>query len=714
MYNKLLFGKDSTENIVSIECKDDKTILFLEKDGEVSQIEKPHKYWILSPDTYGSGWHKLKGNLYYQYGKQFTDFDTYLRHKLRLGKEDTFTIYNDKEATMVKDGVSYFKNMKPSDVSILAFDIETTSLNFTPEDKVLIIANTFRRNGIVSRKLFSYSDYNSQKEMLEDWCKYVQTCDPSILCGHNVYGFDFLYLEAAARYNDTSLTLGRDKSDIKFARYTSQFRKDGSQSYEYKKISCYGREIVDTFFLAIKYDIGRKYESYGLKSIIKQENMVVPDRVYYDADTIRFNYKDPVEWEKIKNYASFDGDEALMLFDLMIPSIFYFTQMIPKPFQSMLESATGSQLNAMMIRSYLQEGHSIPKPTESIKYDGAISFGEPGIYKDCWKIDIASLYPNIMLTYDIFDKEKDSEGNMMKILKILTEERLKNKKIAKETGDKYYDDLQNSAKVGINSMYGFMGASGLNFNYPIGAAEVTRHGRELLNRSINWAKNHCFNVINGDTDSITVTQNRFIPEEERKIKLLNLNEQFPYRIQFEDDGYYKTFVILKAKNYIMWDGEKLKVKGSALKSSTKEIAFKNFMNEIIQSIIDEKYNYLEIYNNYIHKIFSVKTKEEMKLFCSKKTITERTINSERTNETKIMEALGDANIQMGDKHYFFFTNDGSLSLVSNFNQNHDPYKLVEKLYKTVKTFETIIPIEQFPKYHLKTKRKLLVDIGIDL
>jgi hypothetical protein len=33
----------------------------------------------------------------------------------------------------------------------------------------------------------------------------------------------------------------------------SEFRKDGSQTYTYYKINCFGREIIDTFFLAIKF-----------------------------------------------------------------------------------------------------------------------------------------------------------------------------------------------------------------------------------------------------------------------------------------------------------------------------------------------------------------------------------------------------------------------------------------------------------------------------
>jgi len=63
----------------------------------------------------------------------------------------------------------------------------------------------------------------------------------------------------------------------------------------------------------------------------------------------------------------------------MSPAIFYFTQLIPKSFQSVVESASGAQLNSLMVRSYMQQGHSIPKATEGADFEGAISFGIPGI-----------------------------------------------------------------------------------------------------------------------------------------------------------------------------------------------------------------------------------------------------------------------------------------------------------------------------------------------
>jgi DNA polymerase elongation subunit (family B) len=240
-------------------------------------------------------------------------------------------------------------------------------------------------------------------------------------------------------------------------------------------------------FLSIKYDIGRKYESYGLKNIIKQEGLEKEKRTFYDASKIRENYKDPIEWEKIKQYCIDDAEDALMLFELMIKPFFFLNRSIPRSFQSLMESASGGQLNSMMVRAYLQQGHSIPKPSEKVKYPGAISIGNPGNYSNCVKWDVASLYPSIMLNYRIENKEKDPKGYMLEILDTFTNERLKNKKLAKETGNSYYDSLQNSQKIVINSIYGFLGTDGINFNYPEGAALVTKYGREILEKAIEWA-----------------------------------------------------------------------------------------------------------------------------------------------------------------------------------------------------------------------------------
>lgn len=494
MNNELIYGKSDIQNIVSLEVRDEITELFIQQtDNSIKSELVPNHYWILSHNKISEKWHKLNGNLHFQYGRQFQNYEEFQKVKKFLKEDDIFTIHDPKENFMSLKGITYFKGLIPSQISILSFDLETTSLNPNiPEAKLLLISNTFRKNDILTKKLFSYDEFQDEGEMISSWCKWVREMDPSIICGHNINGFDLNYLTVIGRKYNVKLKLGRDDSKMRTNTYESRFRKDGSQELHYFKSYIYGREIIDTMFLAYKYDIARNYPSYGLKPIIEYEKLKKVNRTFYDASQIRFNYTNPIEWIKIKEYAKDDSDDSLALFDLMAPAQFYLTQMVPKSFQSITESASGSQINSMLIRSYLQNAHSIPKATQAFKFEGAISLGISGIHKNVLSFDVASLYPSIMLQYNVNDISKDPDNNFIKILEILTNERLKNKKLAKETKKQYYKDMEQSQKIYVNSMYGFKGAVGLNFNDPLGANIVTQKGREILKSAIEWATSKKF------------------------------------------------------------------------------------------------------------------------------------------------------------------------------------------------------------------------------
>lgn len=709
MHDKLIYGKNETQRIVCIEPSEDSAIIYTEdEDNIIHSHVVSNRYWILSNQNIDGSFARLTGNLHYKYGKQFSSREDYITFKKQYQKFDMYSIHDPKESFMVKDGYTYFKGMKPQDVSILSFDIETTGLNPEAEDaSVLLISNTMRVGTTVIKKLFAYSDYPSDVDMIIDWMAWVRTNNPSIICGHNIYSFDLMYLSKYMQINDYDLYLGRDGSPIRFESYESKFRVDGTRDLHYHKVRCHGRELIDTMFLAYKYDIGRKYESYGLKKIIAQENIEAKDRVFYDASQIRFKYKDPDEWKLIKEYCLHDADDALKLFDLMSPPFFYMTQSVPKSFQSMIESASGSQINSVMVRSYLQEKHSIPKATQTESFEGAISFGNPGVYRNVFKVDVASLYPSIMIEYKVYSPQKDPNKNFLNLVQTFTEKRLYHKRLAKE--EKYHDDMQAAFKIFINSCYGFLGSTGLNFNMPEGAALVTKIGRDILSKSIEWANQKTYSIVNADTDSISFTKanSSDFTNDERGDILKELNSLFPSSIRFEDDGLYKCVIVFKAKNYVLYDGKKIKTKGSAIKATTKEPALREFINSVIVSIIDNRNDYDTIYKGYVVEAMNIK---DIKRWVSRKTISEKTLNPQRTNEQKIYDIIQNSNFVEGDRIYCFFKPDGTLALAENFNGDYDKDKMLEKLYKTSEIFDTVLPDGIFVNYKLKKNKSKLQEL----
>jgi DNA polymerase elongation subunit (family B) len=708
MHNKLLYGKDETQGIVSLEVKDDKLHIFTKTGKEI----KDFNYYILY-DKYLEGQTdgRLEGKNELKYYSKFSssselyNFEQLLKHK----EIKYFKPRSGKEAAMLKDGYTYYKNLKINDLSVLSFDLETTGAKIDDNSHILIISNTFRDStGNTTRRLFAFDDYDTPEIFIKTWCKWVRDQNPDIILGHNILGFDFPYLKQfCINQNIDSLHLGRDASKLKFGRMPSQFRKDGSQSYDYINVDCYGREIVDTMFLSMKVDISRKYESYGLKQIIKQEGLEKAERQHYDASKIRTMFTNPVEWAKIKKYAEHDADDALALFDLMAPSLFYFTQIVPMSFQNIINRATGSQINNLMIRAYLQDRQAIPVASQPEPFQGAISIGNPGIYNNVYKFDVASLYPSIILRDKVYSKDKDEHGLFLKIMQDLTNERLKNKALAKDTGDRYYKDLEQSQKIGINSGYGFLGAPGLNFNFPKGAAHVTEVGRNVLTSAIDWTKNNGFSLINADTDSVSISNGDILDAEKC---LQELNEISGQGISWENDGYYSKVIVVAAKNYILF-GEKTTIKGSALKATSKEKALKRYINEVIDIL--KRGNTGELvphYESYIRQICNL---TDITDWCSKKTITKKILDPKRTYEFRVLDAVSHVEgMQEGDKVYVFFKTDKELCAVENFSGEYSKKKLFDKLYKTVKIFESVLDISQFINYALVKNMKKLESTSI--
>lgn len=476
----LIFGKNKTNNIVNITVKDNKAWVYTETNGKIECQVKDYMPWILSSTPVGQKYKRLIGNQHYKYICH-TEYQRYLDYTSKWQKK-TWHPRTIEEGYQLLNGYSYFKGMKVDDVSLLSTDIETTGVDWNAEDaQVLLIANTFRKNGNIQRKLFDVTKYESDAEMISDWCKWVREINPSLIIGHNVLGFDLPYLNARSKYG---LDIGRDRSLIRFDEKESKFRKDGSQKYGYYNARIHGREIIDTFFLSIKYDIGRKFPSYGLKPIIEHLGLEKENRIKwnFDQDKPKDIIKDLNKWKQFCEYAEDDADDSIKLFDIMVPSFFYLNQSIPKPFQQIINEATGSQLDSFFIRSYLQNGFSQPQTTLKEEFQGAISFGIPGNYTNVLSVDFHALYPSIIKQYELYDKNKDPKGYLLKATEYFTKVRVEYKNKFKETNDSMYDGMQLAAKVLANSLYGHTSANYLLYNSPDLGSFITKKGRELLDQ----------------------------------------------------------------------------------------------------------------------------------------------------------------------------------------------------------------------------------------
>lgn len=818
--SEVIFGKNKSKGIVAAEIIDNYVVCLTNENEE---IHLPMVYWVLTTIPTKKG-RKLKGNQHYKYITTMDTAEEYQEflNKCRKKRVDFYTVYHDIESSMLYHGYTFYKDIKISDISVLAFDIEASGLTKDETSEVFVITNTFRnREGEIIKKQFVLDDEKGQGHLIDQWCAWVREVDPDIITGHNINGYDLPYLNHCS---DNGLALGRDDSTITFRKKSSDYRVDGSQTWQYNKIKCYGRDIIDGMFLAVKYDIGRNYPAWGLKPIAEYEGWVTEDRQFYDASQIGKNWHIPEEREKIIAYCADDSDDSLRVFDLMAPSFFYMCQAIPKPFQVVTESASGSWLNALLVRSYLQDNYSIPKASEKEYVGGGMSWGNPGLYTNVTKWDAKSFYPSTIIAFDLYDEKKDPKGHYLEMVKYFTNKRFEQKAKYKETGEKHFDDLQASSKVFINSAYGLMGTQGLNFNNFKIAQEITKCCRKGLQKCILWATGkdvdywwgikeplykhvtfpkgdllkykikyedfltiteensdsysayvpskksgkewkvcykhskaskqdypdfdhidtrakltatempkHDWVLVNIDTDALSFAKKdgSAWTEDEYDMIFKEINE-IMYS-EWEDDGMFDKFLVVKAKNYVMQEkgADKYKFKGSSITDSKKEPALTEQLKTMIDDIMTNGSKGINnIYNNYIKEVCNI---DNIDRWSVKKNVTASVLNPERSNEQKVLDAIGDKIVQEGDKIFVFSDVDGErqkikngepvflksgkpsmepnriLRMSENFTGSYDLLHYLDRVYKTTEILETVLDMNKIQKY-TKSKLHLLEEL----
>ena len=702
MFDPIIFGHDTRNHVVNVSIKFGRAYIYTECDETVKCEVVRFSPWLLSHEPLDEHFEDLEGTSFFKYIRQFRNEKDYRLARENWRYRDIWAMGSLVEQYLLSSGTTYFKESNPKNISTLFFDIETTGLTHDVNSRVLLISNTFRKNDKIVKKLFAVDDYASDREMLVDWVKWVKKIDPSVLVTYNGWNFDIPYIMYCAWKLDVPLTLGRDGSEIEINRFKSKFRQDQNRTIEYSEPKIFGREQVDLFFVTQKYDVGKKFTNYRLKTIVREAGLEKEGRQFYDAGLIFKKWHDPEERKKIKQYAIDDADDTMSVYDMVIDGFFYPSQNVPKTFQTMCMSASGSQINSMLLRAYLATGHSIPKASEKQKFQGAISKGYPGIYKSVHSLDVASLYPSIILTYNVVDKEKDPHEYVVYMVKYFREQRLVYKKLAAD-GSAYYKAMDAVAKAFLNSFYGFYGTKGLHFSSPHCASEVTRYGREILTTAMEWADSKGYKIVLVDTDSIKYYHpERELTAEETAQNTKEVNALFPSGIKWDDEGIYKVFVVVKSKNYIMVDSnDKVKLKGSSMKSSKLEPSLKNLQKDIINILIGrDNASFEQVYYTHCRNASRI---TDIKPWSSRKTISERTIASQRRNEKLLVEALAGEQYQLGDKFEFYYTRDGILKLSSNFDPlrpDHDVKRILGKIYKTCQVFSNITPAEQLPNYTL--------------
>ena len=416
-------------------------------------------------------------------------------------------------------------------------------------------------------------------------------------------------LVARAKKLKTKLDWGRSGG---FLRSRPSRLQIAEKTIDYPKFAIDGRHFVDTFLLAQFYDVGmRSLAGFERTDVARHFDLCDSEEIsgLTGKELQRAYLSDS---EMFRRRALCGVRETRALSDLLSPSYFIQAQIFPYNYQDVIVRGNATRINALFLREYFRQRHSIPElPIPRAFEGGYTDIFFTGVARDVWHCDIASLYPSIMLQFDCFpvtDELQIFRHLLTDLRNFRLEAKAKMRAEQNPARQHHLQALQNTFKILLNSFYGYLGFAQGHFADFDAAARVTQIGRDLLKKMIEWLNARGAQVIEVDTDGIY-----FVPPAsvaagvspakpksqaagtaattENEIEELQrgLAAELPAGIDVEIDEQFDAMLSYKAKNYALLtkDGDVI-IKGGALKSRGLEKFQRVFLEQIIKLIMQGK------------------------------------------------------------------------------------------------------------------------------
>src|SRR5438034_2633826 len=468
--NELLFGADKTPRIVAIELGETGTVKVSrrEKDGSTAvDVEPFHPFVWTDGDITDLGLEnaqKLAGDLKYNW---LITADSWkeliaLRNGLKKAGRNFFALSDPVQHYLSATGRTLFKQLPFDELKRLQLEV----LSPTGETDLADAS----QNPIASIALSDHSGWEqlivvdpegveqSEHDALKQLTTIIKERDPDVIEGHDLFRFDLPYLVARARKAKVKLDWGRSGG---FLRSRPSRLQIAEKTIDYPKFQIEGRHFVDTFLLAQFYDVGmRTLTGFERADVARHFGFCDSDelsaltgkelpRAYIDND------------ERFRARALCALHETRAVAELLSPSYFIQAQIFAYNYQAVIVRANATRINALFLREYFRQRHSIPEMPTVRGFEGgytAIFF--TGVAHNVWHCDVASLYPSLMLQFDCFPIN-DQLQIFRHLLTDLRTFRLRAKSDMREAQEPakqhHFQALQNTFKILLNSFYGYLG-----------------------------------------------------------------------------------------------------------------------------------------------------------------------------------------------------------------------------------------------------------------
>jgi DNA polymerase delta subunit 1 len=339
---------------------------------------------------------------------------------------------------------------------IANFDIECTSSDGSfPQanragDQVIQIGTTVHRYGetecclkhiVTLRQSSPITDdptvlvesYETEREVIMAWAKFIHALDPDFLGGYNIWGFDMKYLYERAKGGNAATCAPYDK---KLLEKLNRLRTRPAQYVE-KKLSSsalgdnflYMIEIEGTVGVDLYKIIQRdhKLDSYKLDNVAKE--FLKQQKVDLSPKQIFTNFREgsPDKIREIAIYCLMDCElcNRLMIRLETVANNMGMANVCCVPLTYLFVRGQGIKIFSLVAKKCREENFVMKtldkEAMDNSTYEGAIVFvPTPGIYFDPISVmDYSSLYPSSMIAENISHdsivthRQYDLEGNLV-------------------------------------------------------------------------------------------------------------------------------------------------------------------------------------------------------------------------------------------------------------------------------------------------------------
>src|SRR6478609_8090948 len=625
--NTLLFGADPTPGIVAVELGETGTVRVhrRETDGStVTDVEPFHPFVWADSDVVDLGieTEKLRGNL--KYGWLIT-VDSWkeliaLRNGLKNTGRDFFAFTDPIQHYLTATGRTLFKDLPFEERKRMQLEVLSVAGVGDPGNNDHIISIALSDNtGWEELILVDPNNVEeSERNALRRLTALIKERDPDVIKGHDLFRVYLPYLVGRAKKLKTKLDWGRSGG---FLRSRPSRLQIAEKTIDYPKFTIDGRHFVDTFLLAQFYDVGmRSLAGFERTDVARHFDLCDSEQVSgLTGKKLERAYLS--DSEIFRRRALCGVRETRALSDLLSASYFIQAQIFPYNYQDVIVRGNATRINALFLREYFRQRHSIPELPMPRAFEGGYTdIFFTGVARNVWHCDVASLYPSIMLKFDCFPAT-DELQIFRHLLTDLRNFRLEAKARMRAERDPakqhHLQALQNTFKILLNSFYGYLGFAQGHFADFDAAARVTQIGRDLLKKMIDWLNAREAQVIEVDTDGIyfvppDVGHASGLPSKRNQrdagstIENLqkDLAKELPAGIDVEIDEQFDAMLSYKAKNYaLLTKNGNVIIKGGALKSRGLEKFQRVFLEEMIKMIMQGKSEAItDLRNDFEQKI----------------------------------------------------------------------------------------------------------------